>query len=73
MAASDSEFIWYIKTKKDAYDDGGDLTADAFVTLPLNKYEMLNKQDAWNAKSIEQEQSSHYWLKFRRLRTQISS
>jgi hypothetical protein len=26
------------------------------MTLALNKYEMLKKQDAWNAKSIEQEQ-----------------
>jgi hypothetical protein len=43
MAASDSEFIWYIKTKKDAYDDGGDLTSDALMTLALNKYEMLKK------------------------------
>jgi hypothetical protein len=56
MAASDSEFVRYIKTKKDAYDDGGDLTSDALMTLALNKYEMLKKQDAWNAKSIEQEQ-----------------
>jgi hypothetical protein len=43
MAASDSEFIWYIKTKKDAYDDGGNLTSDALMTLALNKYEMLKK------------------------------
>jgi hypothetical protein len=43
MVASDSEFIQYIKTKKDAYDDGGDLTSDALMTLALNKYEMLKK------------------------------
>jgi hypothetical protein len=56
MAASDSEFVRYIKTKKDAYDDSGDLTSEALMTLALNNYEMLNKQDAWNAKSIKQEQ-----------------
>jgi hypothetical protein len=26
------------------------------MTLTLKKYKMLNKQDAWNAKSIKQEQ-----------------
>ncbi len=56
MAANDSEFIWYIKTKKEAYDDGKDLTSDALMTLTLKKHKMLNKQDAWNAKSIKQEQ-----------------
>jgi hypothetical protein len=37
MAASDSEFIQYIKTKKDAHDDGKDLTSDALMTLACSQ------------------------------------
>ncbi len=42
MAASDSEFIQYIKTKKDAHDDGKDLTSDALMTLACS-------QQVWDA------------------------
>jgi len=56
QSASDREFVRYIKQKRDAYDDGGDIQPEALMTLALNKYETLLKQDMWNAKSQEQEQ-----------------
>lgn len=54
--ASDREFVRYIKQKRDAYDDGDDITVETLMTLALNKYETLTKQDLWNAKTAEQEQ-----------------
>jgi hypothetical protein len=56
QAASDREFVRYINQKKDAYDDGSDLTPEQLMTFALNKYEVLTKQDLWNAKTAEQEQ-----------------
>ena len=56
QSASDGEFVRYIKQKKDAYDDGDDMTPESLMTLALNKYETLSKQDLWNAKTAEQEQ-----------------
>jgi hypothetical protein len=54
--ASDREFVRYMKTKKDAYNDGADLEPEQLMTLALNKYEDLVKDGQWNAKSAEQEQ-----------------
>ena len=56
QAASDREFVRYINQKKDAYDDGSNLTPEQLMTFALNKYEVLTKQDLWNAKTAEQEQ-----------------
>ncbi len=56
QSASDREFICYIKQKWDAYDNGGDIQPEALMTLALNKYKTLLKQDMWNAKLEEQEQ-----------------
>ena len=42
LAAADREFVHYIKTKQDAYDDGDDLEHDKLMTLALNKYKVLN-------------------------------
>jgi hypothetical protein len=55
QSASDREFVCYIKQKRDAYNDGGDIQPEALMTLAL-KYETLLKQDMWNAKLQEQEQ-----------------
>ena len=38
LAAADHEFVHYVKTKKDAYDDGEDITSDKLMTLALNKF-----------------------------------
>jgi prefoldin subunit 5 len=56
QAASDHEFICYINQKKDAYDDDSNLTPEQLMTFALNKYEVLTKQDLWNAKTAKQEQ-----------------
>jgi len=56
MCASDGEFVRYMKQKKDSYDDGTDMTPEQLMTFALNKYEILSKQDLWNAKTAEQEQ-----------------
>lgn len=56
VSASDSEFVRYIRAKKDKYEDGEDLTPEQLMTFALNKYETLVKDGRWNAKSAEQEQ-----------------
>jgi hypothetical protein len=56
QSTSDREFVHFIKQKRDAYDDGGDIQPEALMTLAFNKYKTLLKQDMWNAKSQEQEQ-----------------
>ena len=55
-SASDSEFVRYIRAKKDKYEDGDDMEPEQLMTFALNKYESLVKNGRWNAKSVEQEQ-----------------
>lgn len=56
LVASDVEFVWYIKAKKDAYEDGEDVSKDKLMTPALNKYKILTSTDQWNAVSAKQEQ-----------------
>ena len=55
-ASAYREFLRYVKTKQDAYDDGEDITSDKLVTLALNKFEILSDSSQWKSKSPEEEQ-----------------
>ena len=53
---SDNEFVQYIKRKKDAYDDGTEITEDSLMTDAENKYKTLLIENKWNSLSPEQTQ-----------------
>ena len=54
--ASDRDFVEFIKRKKDAYDEGEDITADTLMIAAENKYRALVQEERWNALSPEQNQ-----------------
>lgn len=55
--ASDREFVSYMRSLKNNYDDGSrPLTADLLMTLAQNKYVDLKRDNEWNRLSPEQEQ-----------------
>ena len=54
--ASDRDFVEFIKRKKDAYDEGEDITADTLMIVAENKYRALVQEERWNALSPEQNQ-----------------
>ena len=56
MAASDREFVRYIKDYKNKYDDDEDITWEQLMTKALNKYTVLKQEGLWNALSPEAEQ-----------------
>ena len=56
LHASDREFVTYMKTKKDQYDEGADITAKQLMQLALNKYETLVTEGNWKARTPEQDQ-----------------
>jgi hypothetical protein len=57
MAASDATFVKYIQNHFDQYNDGTrDYTVDGLMTMALNKYEDMVRDNTWNAMSPEQEQ-----------------
>ena len=56
QVAYDGEFVRYIKTNRDQYDDGYNITEDKLINSALNKYEILRKYNKWNSMSPEQEQ-----------------
>jgi hypothetical protein len=56
-AASDAEFVDYIKYHERQYDDGITITPDHLMQLALNKYKMRVEQNTWNAPMEEQEKS----------------
>eukprot|EP00957_Ditylum_brightwellii_P105172 8017080-Ditylum_brightwellii.AAC.2 len=45
-----------MKTKKDAYSDGANITVDTIMTSANTKYKILKQQGTWNAMLPEQEQ-----------------
>ena len=56
LSASDRDFVEFIKRKKDAYDEGEDITADSLMVMAENKYRTLVQEERWNALSPEQTQ-----------------
>jgi hypothetical protein len=54
--AQDSEFALFIKRKKDAYDEGGDITVTSLMDAAENKYKTRVLLKTWSAPTKEQEQ-----------------
>jgi hypothetical protein len=48
-AASDRQFIKYIKKKEDDYDEGNDINPTTLMTLAANKYKILKEKNEWEA------------------------
>ena len=56
LVASNREFVTYIKLKKMEHKEGRNkLQPEELMTLALNKYSILHKQNMWNIKSPEEE------------------
>ena len=52
LVASDREFVSYIKLKKMEHKEARNrLLPEELMTLALNKYTILHKQNLWNTKS----------------------
>lgn len=56
LNVSDRDFVEFIKRKKDAYDEGENITADSLMLMAENKYRTLIQEERWNALSPEQTQ-----------------
>lgn len=56
LNASDRDFVEFVKRKKDAYDEGEDITPDSLMVMAENKYRTLVQEERWNALSPEQTQ-----------------
>jgi hypothetical protein len=54
--AQDSEFALFIKRKKDAYDEGGDITVTSLVDAAENKFRTRVLIKTWSVPTKEQEQ-----------------
>jgi hypothetical protein len=54
--AQDSEFALFIKRKKDAYDEGGDITVTSLMDAAENKFKTRMLLKTWSAPTKEQEQ-----------------
>jgi hypothetical protein len=52
--AQDSEFALFIKRKKDAYDEGGDITVTSLMDAAENKFKTRVLLKTWNAPTKEQ-------------------
>ena len=56
LVASDREFISFIKLKKMEHEEGRNrLAPEELMTLALNKFTILHKQNLWDTKSPEEE------------------
>ena len=53
LTASDCEFLHYLKTNQDSYDDGKDITSNKMMTLALNKFDILSGSSQWKSNSPE--------------------
>jgi hypothetical protein len=55
-AATDSQFLDFVKRKKDAYqEDAIDLTPEDLMTQASNKYNSLKRANQWNKATADQE------------------
>jgi hypothetical protein len=54
--ASDLEFALFIKRKKDAYDEGGDIIVTSLMDAAENKFKTRVLLQTWSAPTKEQEQ-----------------
>jgi len=56
LAASDKQFVEYIKKKKDEYEEGSEIPTDRLMTLAENKFKILVQNQEWKAPSPEEAQ-----------------
>jgi hypothetical protein len=54
-AASDRNFVEYIRKKEDQYDEGEDINVDMLMLQASNKYKTMVQQGTWAAPSSEEE------------------
>ena len=54
-SASDESFTRYIQRKKDAYDEGDNVTEETLMKDAINKFQNLKLEGKWNALSADQE------------------
>ena len=66
--AQDSEFALFIKRKKDAYDEGADITAVSLMDAAENKYKTRVLLKTWSAPTKEQEQILAFTAQVNQLR-----
>jgi len=55
-AAKDANFIKYIDTKKDMYDEGEDITSKQLMRFALNRYKIRCRAQVWGALTPEEKQ-----------------
>ena len=68
LVASDREFVSYIKLKKMEHEVcRNSLAPEELITLALNKFAILHKQNLWNMKSPEEERVITLTGKFQKL------
>eukprot|EP00957_Ditylum_brightwellii_P132499 10104407-Ditylum_brightwellii.AAC.1 len=68
FVVSGGNFVRYMRTKKDDYDDGVDIKPDKLMSDALNKYNIHVQQGAWNTMSPEQEQTVTLTLTVKKLK-----
>ena len=56
QVAPDGEFLVYVNTKREQYDDGYNISPEELMTSALNNFEILRKDNKWNTMPTEQEQ-----------------
>ena len=49
VSVNDKEFVRYIDTKKDSYDEGNNITPDELMNLAANKFKLLKQTGKWEA------------------------
>jgi hypothetical protein len=47
-SAADDDFVRYIQNKKDAYEDGAQMTTEQLMSSALNKYELKVEDHTWS-------------------------
>jgi hypothetical protein len=67
-SAQDADFIDFVKRKKDAYDEGDDITATNLMDAAENKYKTRVLLKTWSAPTKEQEQILALTAQVNRLR-----
>ena len=55
-AAKDANFVKYIETKKDMYDEGKDITSKQLMRFALNRYKNRCRAQLWGALTPEEKQ-----------------
>ena len=67
-AASDQAFVNYIQRKRDAYDEGENVTENSLMNDAENKFNNIKLEGKWNALSPDQEKIMALTAKFNQLK-----